>query len=70
MYHGGGGYTWWDVYNLPISTRRFVYNRLYEQLNPKKDNTEVVDQGRAIAERLRLEQGQQAPTYSTKMLQK
>ena len=73
VFYGKGGYTWFDVYNLPVSTRRFIYNKIveaYEETN-KRDNTEnAVEQGKQMAELLRNENNRIKPTYQTKVSQK
>jgi hypothetical protein len=73
VFYGKGGYTWFDVYNLPVSTRRFIYNKIveaYEETN-KGDNTEnAVEQGKQMAELLRNENNRIKPTYQTKVSQK
>lgn len=28
VYHGNGGYTWSDVYDMPIWLRRFTFNKI------------------------------------------
>jgi hypothetical protein len=30
VFHGGGGYTWSEVYNMPIYLRRFTISKLKE----------------------------------------
>lgn len=37
MFHGKGGYTWNDVYNMPIWLRNFTFNSIKEFYNPKED---------------------------------
>jgi hypothetical protein len=73
VFYGKGGYTWFDVYNLPVSTRRFIYNKIveaYEETN-KGDRTEnAVEQGKQMAELLRNENNRIKPTYQTKVSQK
>jgi len=73
VFYGKGGYTWFDVYNLPVSTRRFIYNKIveaYEETN-KGDSTEnAVEQGKQMAELLRNENNRIKPTYQTKVSQK
>ena len=73
VFYGKGGYTWFDVYNLPVSTRRFIYNKIveaYEETN-KGDSTEnAVEQGKQMAELLRNENNHMKPTYQTKVSQK
>ena len=51
VFHGGGGYTWSEVYNMPIYLRKFTLSKLkehFENINkasqPKDDKkTNLVD---------------------------
>lgn len=36
MYNGGGGFTYWDIYNMPISDRKFNIKWIIDQ-NEKKE---------------------------------
>lgn len=41
VFHGNGGYTWTDVYNMPIWLRRFTFQKLsdfYDKENKKAQN--------------------------------
>ena len=38
VFYGKGGYSWHDVYNMPIWLRRFTYNKISEYY--KKENEE------------------------------
>lgn len=33
VFHGGGGYTWSEVYNMPIWLRRFTISKLKEHFD-------------------------------------
>ncbi len=74
MFYGKGGYTWFDIYNLPISTRRFIYNKIseaYENSNSSGDTTQnAIEQGRQVAELLRNQNNENKPAYRTKISQK
>jgi len=73
VFYGKGGYTWFDVYNLPISTRRFIYNKIveaYEEKNGNNNGQNAVEQGKQMAELLRNENTVKKPTYQTKVSQK
>ncbi len=73
MFYGKGGYTWFDIYNLPIYTRRFIYNKIveaYEEKNNGDSTEDVVEQGKQMAELLRNENNRMKPTYQTKVSQK
>lgn len=51
VFHGGGGYTWSEVYNMPIYLRRFTLSKLKEHFDKvneaskpkKKDGQQLVD---------------------------
>jgi hypothetical protein len=74
VFYGKGGYTWFDIYNLPISTRRFIYNKIseaYENSNSSGDTTQnAIEQGRQVAELLRNQNNENKPAYRTKISQK
>ncbi len=73
VFYGKGGYTWFDVYNLPVSTRRFIYNKIveaYEETNKGDSAENAVEQGKQMAELLRNENNRIKPTYQTKVSQK
>lgn len=35
VYHGGGGYDWHTIYNMPIWLRKLTYNKILEFLQAK-----------------------------------
>lgn len=44
VFHGNGGYSWYDVYNMPIWLRKFTFNKIknyFEQQNEKLKPKEV-----------------------------
>lgn len=45
VFYGKGGYSWYDVYNLPIIHRRFIYNEIskfYEENNKEGQSIEEI----------------------------
>lgn len=48
-YHGQGGFTWNDVYNLPIHLRRFYIMKVKEMIDRK--NFEVQSQAQTKPQR-------------------
>ena len=40
VFHGKGGYTWDDVYNMPIWLRKFTYNNIREFYEAEKKRME------------------------------
>ena len=52
VFHGGGGYTWSEVYNMPIYLRRFTlfklkehFDKISESSKPKKKNGQQLVDG-------------------------
>ena len=43
-YHGGGGFTYSEVYNMPIYLRRYSIARINKHLEEKKKNQEEAQQ--------------------------
>jgi hypothetical protein len=42
VYHGGGGYSYSEVYNMPIYLRRYSITRINNYLRDKKEAEEKV----------------------------
>lgn len=40
VYHGKGGFSWNDVYNLPVFLRRFYIKKVIKALEDKADAIE------------------------------
>jgi hypothetical protein len=36
-FHGNGGYTWGDVYNMPIWLRKFTFNKIKNWYDKKEE---------------------------------
>ena len=47
IYHGNGGFTFSDVYNLPIWMRRFYQKELEEQLKREADAQKRASKGQS-----------------------
>ena len=43
VFHGGGGYTWSEVYNMPIYLRRFTLSKLKEHFDKAKESSQPKD---------------------------
>lgn len=41
VFHGNGGYTYWDVYEMPIAIRKFTYKKIEKFY---KDKNDVIDE--------------------------
>jgi len=37
VYHGGGGFDWHTIYNMPIWLRKLTYNKIVQFLKEKND---------------------------------
>ena len=48
-FYGQGGYDWETIYNMPISHRDFIYNKIREHY--EKQNTEAEKQQKAMKSR-------------------
>ena len=40
IFHGGGGYDWNTIYNMPIWLRRFTFNKLKEHFDKQNEEAE------------------------------
>ena len=40
MFHGKGGYTWNDVYNMPLWLRKFTFEKIKEFYEKEKNEME------------------------------
>ena len=43
VFHGNGGYTWPDVYNMPIWLRRFTFSKLKEHYEKQNEEAEKIN---------------------------
>lgn len=44
VFHGQGGYTWSDVYNMPIWLRRFTFSKLKEHYEKQAEENKKANQ--------------------------
>jgi hypothetical protein len=52
VFHGQGGYSWEEIYNMPIWLRKFTFNKIreyYDNQN-KKQNEDLASQSQKIKE--------------------
>jgi hypothetical protein len=47
VYHGNGGYTWNDIYNMPIWLRRFTFRKIQDYINKQNEEMEKRQQSRS-----------------------
>ena len=40
VFHGNGGYSWFDVYNMPVWLRKFTYSELQKYYDKEKQAIE------------------------------
>lgn len=40
VFHGKGGYSWYDVYNMPVWLRRFTFNKINSYYSEEKEQIE------------------------------
>tara|TARA_Y100000389_G_C17407124_1_gene488702 strand:- start:285 stop:602 length:318 start_codon:yes stop_codon:yes gene_type:complete len=45
VFHGKGGYSWYDVYNMPIWLRRFTFNKINNFYADEKEQYENTQSG-------------------------
>jgi len=45
VFHGKGGYSWYDVYNMPIWLRRFTFNKINSFYADEKKQYENAQSG-------------------------
>lgn len=45
VFHGKGGYSWYDVYNMPIWLRRFTFNKISSFYSEEKEQMENMKSG-------------------------
>ena len=67
IFHGGGGYDWNTIYNMPIWLRRFTFNKLKEYFD--KQNEEAEKQQNMLSNKQNstkeIARPNIAPTYTT-----
>jgi hypothetical protein len=72
VFHGGGGYDWQTVYDMPIWLRRFTFNKIKEHFDKQNEEAEKQQNqlnnktsAKDIA-RPNIQPKSQNPTYSYK----
>lgn len=66
VFHGNGGYTWDDVYNMPIWLRRFTFNKINDFYDRKnKAEKEAFDNAKGI-QRATIDRPDIKPSYTVK----
>ena len=68
VYHGNGGYTWSDVYAMPIWLRRFTFKKIQEYFDKQNEEIEKRQQSMQNAQKVKSDVSRPAikPDYSFK----
>lgn len=66
VFHGNGGYTWADVYNMPIWLRRFTFNKLQEYFNNKQKAEEEAYNKARGTQKAKISKPDIKPSYTVK----
>ena len=72
VFHGNGGYSYDDIYNMPIWLRKFTFNKIkewYENQKPTKNEDSWVNNSEAKQEASK-NKNIKVPTYVTKASKK
>jgi len=70
VFHGGGGYDWDTIYNMPIWLRKWTFYRLKEYLNPNPNQNDSSWTEGAVKEEASKNKKIRVPTYVTKASKK
>jgi hypothetical protein len=52
VYHGGGGFDWHTIYNMPIWLRKLTYNKILEFLQSKNSSQNQVSNGNSTTRQI------------------
>jgi len=67
VFHGKGGYTWNEVYNMPIWLRKFTFNKIKEfYTKENEENQKQYDKAKNRQVAKPNIKTRSKPTYSTK----
>jgi hypothetical protein len=71
VFHGGGGYDWNTIYNMPIWLRRFTFETLREHFEKQNEEAEkqqnmLKNNGKSKGDISRPNIAPKQPTYTTK----
>ena len=61
VFHGKGGYTWYDVNNMPIWLRRFTFQKIQEHYSKQQEQKNPTPKTQK-----KVHQPNIGPSYSTK----
>ena len=66
VFHGKGGYTWNDVYNMPLWLRKFTFEKIKEFYEKEKDEMEKRNKQTSNNSSSKLARPNIIPDYSYK----
>jgi len=66
VFHGKGGYTWNDVYNMPLWLRKFTFEKIREFYEKEKDEIEKRNKTMSNESPNKLSRPNITPDYSYK----
>ena len=66
VFHGKGGYTWSDVYNMPLWLRKFTFEKIKEFYEKEKEEMEKRNKQTSNESPNKLSRPNIAPDYSYK----
>ncbi len=65
VFHGQGGYSWSDVYNMPVWIRRFTFQKIKEYYDKSQEDSDGWENANKSQQAKILRPGI-GPNYSTK----
>ena len=66
VFHGKGGYTWGDVYNMPLWLRKFTFEKIKEFYEKEKEEMEKRNKQTSNESPSKLSRPNITPDYSYK----
>lgn len=66
VFHGKGGYSWSEVYNMPIWLRKFTFQSIQDYYNKRKEAEEAAYNKSTNTQTLSPKGPDIQPSYSTK----
>ena len=66
VFHGNGGYTWNDVYNMPIWLRKFTFQEIKDFYDKKNEAEEKAMKKARGLQKAKIHKPDINPSYKTK----
>lgn len=54
--HGGGGFSYWDVYNMPIHIRKYNVKKLSQEIQLENEKIEEAKRGQGEGKNMTMKQ--------------